>query len=210
MDKLRVLGISLEFTYAPSASLVNTKRLHEGLKNYVDIDWLVIPEHRGRTNQLGRVLRTLWALIKLQFYQFHKYNVVIAHSPYIAQALSLTCKIRNFPMIYDIRDDAKAIVNEEIKGTVGRLLKGPVLLAETLARKNVTAIRVVSSVMEQRLKDEGCRVPIFYIHHGISLNSLNGDSSILERPGVFQGKFLFAYFGHFQPWQGLENFNFSL
>ncbi len=205
LKKLRILGISLEFTYSPSASLVNTGRLHEGLKSAVEIDWLIVPEKRERTNQLGRVIRTLRTLISLQFYPFHKYDVVIAHSPYIAQALALTCRIRGVPMIYDMRDDAKSIVTEQTKGTVGRMLKSPVLLAENVARKYSAAIRVVSPGMEQRLRDEGWKTRIFHIPHGISLVPINTCVTNSIRPEQFKNKFLFAYFGHFQPWQGLDN-----
>lgn len=204
--RLRVLGISLEFTETPSASLVNTRRLHEELRKIVDIDLLVVPPRRPPTGQLRRVWRTFWALVSLQFLPLHRYNVVIAHFPYVAHALALTCKLRGVPLIYDIRDDAKSHVSEEIKGTVVNLLKAPVLIAEGVARRNATAVRVVSPGMEQRLEQEGCRRPIYYIQHGIALRPLPEPCLSRQlRPVEFQSLFLVGYFGHFQKWQGIKN-----
>jgi glycosyltransferase involved in cell wall biosynthesis len=192
---MRVLHVSTDMARNPHTVAGNTaclRRLLSELGRRVELTvWST--RQAARPGTLWAAMRKMLYLTQWMLRPLHRYDVVIALTPYAMSAMLLPCRLWRKPLIYDIDDNI-----------LPDLERFPLLpRLESLNRHRASAIRAISRHLVAYLKDEGIATDTYYIPHGIDLRAVSASGS--PRPPALANSVLLGYAGGFQSYQGVEN-----
>jgi glycosyltransferase involved in cell wall biosynthesis len=191
---MRVLHVSTDMAREDRGVAGNTactRRLLTELGRHVELTvWSTRQAKRPGTPWAA--LRKAAILSGWMFRPLHRYDVVIALTPYAMFAMLLPCHLWRKPLIYDIDDNL-----------LPDLERFPLLpRLEWTNRRKASAIRSISRHLVDYLLATGIDTPTRYVPHGIDLSTVPLESA--PRPSAAEGRFLLGYAGGFQPYQGIE------
>ena len=192
---MRVLHVSTDMARNPQTVAGNTactRRLLEALSRKVQLTvWTT--RHAVRPGTLQAALRKAFFLACVFFRPLHKYDVVIALTPYAMAAMIWPCKFWRKPLVYDIDDNI-----------LPDLERFPLLpRIELINRRRATAIRAISQRLVDYLKNSGIKTPVFYLPHGIDPKEMV--NTRVTRSPELKECLLLGYAGGGQAYQGVEN-----